>query len=193
MERTWTDVFRIGRKTERTRFVLNNIIRNIDVLCCWSFWLWCVVGQQWRWRTNDLLRRSKRKTIFVLDAALFFLQEKEHMCIMCSNELCSPGFRMRTNAVSERTRELKRKIWVAFRSLCASLALSRCTCNNGFSLSFCVLCADCCCVICMWQNRIFCNPHCVFFFFSLAALQPGCVGASISLLLFRSSNLYIYS
>lgn len=108
-----------------------------------------------------------------------------HMCIMCSKiKLRSLVFWMHVEQRSER--------WSCYAALaditvdarkCASF-LSLFTHDNRFSLSFCVLCADCC-VICMWQNGIFRNPHFIHYMLLLVGLVS-CFGVIVS-----SSSSYL--
>lgn len=142
---------------------------------------------QWRWRPNDLLRCSKRKMIgFGFDAVL---PEKEHVCIMCSNELCSLDFECkRTRWASARESSNENMSCFPISFLLSLFLVAHPI--MGFSLSFCVLCADCC-VLFVCDKIVYFATHIAFFFAPLAT--PDCVGASMSLLLFHSSNLYIYS
>lgn len=125
--------------------------------------------------------RSKRKThngLRVVSHAVWKRCER-HMCIMCLKiKLCSLVFWMHVEQRSER--------WSCYATLaditvdarkCASF-LSLFTHDNRFSLSFCVLCADCC-VICMWQNGIFCNPHFIHYMLLLVGLAL-CFGVIVS-------------
>lgn len=61
--------------------------------------------------------------------------------------------------------------------------LSLFTHDNRFSLLFCVLCADCC-VICMWQNGIFCNPHFIHYMLLLWLLSRLDFGVIVFFLVF---------